>query len=147
MGAGDFKLGLAERLHAALSYLREAGELLSREFLRNRRHARRHEARLPVSFSVLDKRDGQRAQTAYTCDLSAAGLSLLLPFTLITGVALDLTLQLPRAPVRAAATVVRCAPLAAGDAKAGYLVALVFSRIGDEDLERLRRHLRRARPF
>ncbi len=60
---------------------------------------------------------------------------------------LDLTLQLPHAPVRAAAAVVRCAPLADGDAKAGYLIATAFTRMGGEDRQRLRRHLRRQRAF
>ena len=148
IGAGDFKLGLAEQAHSALDYLREAGELLSREFWRNRRHARRREVRLPVAFSLPDgTAGGGYARTAYTRDLSPAGLSLLLPSELAKGVTLDLTLELPHAPVRAAATVVRCEALDEADVKAGYLIAAVFTRMGEEDRQRLHRHLRRQRAF
>ena len=147
-GAGDFKPGLTERAHSALDYLLEAGELLSRELWRNRRQARRHEVRLPVAFSLPNSAGGEgRTRTAYTRDLSPAGLSLLLPSELAKSVRLDLTLELPRAPVRAAATVVRCEALDEADAKAGYLIAAVFTRIGAEDRQRLRRHLRRQRAF
>ena len=148
IGAGDFKLGLTERAHSALDYLREAGEVLSREFLRNRRHARRREVRLPVAFSLPNSAGGEgRTRTAYTRDLSPAGLSLLHPSELAKGITLDLTLELPRAPVRAAAAVVRCEALDEADVKAGHLIAAVFTRMGAEDRQRLRRHLRRQRPF
>jgi c-di-GMP-binding flagellar brake protein YcgR len=148
MSAEDFKLGLAERLLAAARYLREAGELLSRELWHNRRHARRREVRVPVTFSLHNGAEsGDYARTAYTRDLSATGLSLLLPSELTRGSVLDLTLQLPHAPVRAAATVVRCEPLDERDVKAGYLVAAEFTRMGGEDRQRLRRHLSRQHPF
>ena len=148
IGAGDVKLGLTERAHSALNYLLEAGELLRRALWRNRRHARRHEIRLPVACSLPQGAEVEgHARTAYTRDLSPAGLSLLLPSELAKGVMLDLTLELPRAPVRAAATVVRCEALDEGDAKAGYLIAAVFTRMGEEDRQRLHRHLRRQRAF
>ena len=36
---GDFKLATAEWAHSVFKYLREAGEMVSRESLRNRRRA------------------------------------------------------------------------------------------------------------
>lgn len=148
VGAGDFKAMLAARARAAVSYLREAGELLRREYLRDRRRARRREIRLPVTLRLTSEAGGaQHARTAYTRDLSPEGLSLLLPAEVARGSTLDLTLELPRAPVRAAATVVRCEPLDEADARAGYLVAAAFSRVSAEDRQRLYKYLRRARSF
>ena len=99
---------------------------------------------LVVGVAVMDSQDRPRTLTGRVRDISATGLSLLLPTSEACGelaergVTLAVVLTLPSGVVRLRAEVAHCAGrLGRGGILAGYLVGVRISEIDEDDHDRL----------
>ena len=121
---------------------------------RARRHKARFDARLRADLSLLDVSAGAGAEQGQltlfgsTRDLSAAGLSLVVPsfslderFCAGGGRRLQVLLYLPSGPVEMRVAPVRCAPLAEREPRAGYFIGARITEMADDGRSRLDTYL------
>ena len=122
---------------------------------RARRHNARFDARLRAGLSLLDMKaeaGGDEEQlTLYgsTRDLSAAGLSLVVPsfaiderFCAEEGRGLQVMLYLPSGPVEMRVAPVRCTPLVEREPREGYFIGARITGMADAGRSRLTTYLR-----
>lgn len=112
----------------------------------------RREARLPVSVSLADLRPpgraGQQSFTGFTCDLSSAGLSFVMPTVVISdrhifcegGAVLRLGVELPDGTIEMKARPVRYDSAGAGGR--GYVVGAHILEMSEPDRATYLRFLR-----
>ena len=120
-----------------------------RQYVGNRRRARRYEVRLPFKLSLLSvskNLNGMRrvsVMNGHTLDLSAHGLALIVPkITLdehhLVGEnrSFNISLELPDAAIDLKATPVRYERLEEDTNDTGYLIAVKITSMMDGDRER-----------
>ena len=140
--------------------LRNKASTLLRDYVTERRSARRRNARfaarIPFNVSVADPKRGGAAEakpTAFlagrTRDLGENDLNLVVPSIRIGGDyitlkenKLSITLELPSGAVSLIATPARFEQLDGESAGEGYLVGVRVEEMSDEDRERYLAHLR-----
>ena len=116
-----------------------------RAFVGNRRRARRYQARLPFSVSLLDAKgspvEGRRpsALGGYTRDISATGLALIVPAIRIgeryltdQRQILRIALETPAGPLQIDVAPVRYERLE-DETETGYLVGVSIKEMSDHD--------------
>lgn len=116
-----------------------------RQFIGDRRHAKRREARLPITVSLAASRISQNGfrRTAsldgHTVDISATGLSFVVPAIRIgehylTGEdrRLLLKISLPDGPIDMQVTPVRYESLDEHEAEKGYVVGVLIKEMSEE---------------
>jgi PilZ domain-containing protein len=114
----------------------------------------RRTASLPVDVSLADLRQagrgGQQSFTGFTCDLSSAGLSFVVPTVIIAdrhifcegGAVLRVRLQLPDGPIEMNARPVRYDSAAGGREGRGYVVGAHILEMSERDRARYIQFLR-----
>lgn len=126
-----------------------------RSFIRDRRGERRRSVHLPVSVSLINlsaHRNGARGARlvdGHTHDISANGLSLIVPVIRIgenylTGEdrRLQVRLELPVGPVDIEASPVRYERLEERSDESGYLIGVRIRRMSEGDRARYREYLK-----
>ena len=115
-----------------------------RGFIADRRHAKRREARLPltVSLAACVQQNGFRRQATlegHTLDISTTGLSFVVPAIRIaehylTGEdrKLWLTVNLPDGPIEMQVTPVRYEALDEHEAEKGYVIGVLIKEMSDD---------------
>jgi hypothetical protein len=115
-----------------------------RHFIADRRHARRREARLPVTVSLATAvyQNGYRQNAAldgHTLDISATGVSFVVPAIRIaehylTGEdrKLLLKIDLPDGPINMQVTPVRYESLDEQESEKGYVIGVLIKEMSDE---------------
>jgi hypothetical protein len=117
-----------------------------RQFISDRRHAKRRHARLPLTVSLVASRvnsNGFRRQTTlegHTLDVSATGLSFIVPAIRIgehylTGQdrTLWLKIDLPDGPIEMQVAPVRYECLDDQEAERGYVVGVIIVEMSEQD--------------
>lgn len=117
-----------------------------RQYVGERRRAKRHKVRLEFSISVADRAKSfngarkTRIMEGHTLDLSASGLALIVPsITLgehhIVGEnrSLNVKLQLPVEAIDLIVTPVRYESLEEHETETGYLIGVKILEMSDED--------------
>jgi len=117
--------------------------------LADRRHAKRHHARLPYSVSLATRAIGQngvrRVPTleGHTLDLSETGIALIVPAIRIGGDylvgdnrTLHLKLELPTGPLEISAIPVRYESLEEHQTETGYLIGVRIKELPEADRDR-----------
>lgn len=122
-----------------------------REFVGNRRRARRFRVRLPLSIMLLDvstatplsdTTDAPHLHTlrGHTCDISATGLGLIVPAIRVgeryltgEGRELHIRLELPSAPLHIRARPVRYERLEPGAKETGYVIGVHITEMSQHD--------------
>jgi hypothetical protein len=120
-----------------------------RQFLGDRRHAKRHYVRLPYSVSLATRAIAQngarRTPTleGHTLDLSETGIALIVPAIRIGGDylvgdnrSLHLILELPTGPLEIDATPVRYESLDEHQTENGYLIGVRIAELQESDRDR-----------
>lgn len=130
-----------------------------RQFIGNRRRAKRYEIQLAFTVSLAEHRTNGARRAAemkgHTLDVSATGLALVLPAIRIGehylaggNRRLDLKLELPTGTINLEVVSVRYESLEEEDAKSGYIVGVHITRISPKDQARfnefVKKHLRKA---
>lgn len=141
--------------------LRNKASTLLRDYVTDRRNARRrgarYSARIPFNVSVADPKRGRTPAGAKppaslsgrTRDLGEGDLNLVVPFIRIGGDyitlkenRLSVTLELPGGAVTLIATAARFEQLEGEGAGEGYLVGVRIEEMSDDDRQRYAAHLR-----
>ena len=122
-----------------------------RQFVGNRRSARRFEARLGCTVKLAGANGARHAValTGHTRDASASGLGLLMPAIHIeghyltgAGTTLLVELELPGATIRMQAVAVRYERVEQPEEKICYLVGVRITEMSEEDHERFAAYVR-----
>ena len=123
-----------------------------RQFVGNRRSARRFEVRLDCTVRLASAANGSRravALSGHTRDASASGLGLLMPAIHIEGhyltgadTTLLVELELPNAAIRMRAVAVRYERVEQSEGEMSYLVGVRITEMSDEDQARFTAYLR-----
>lgn len=127
-----------------------------RQFVADRRHAKRREARLPITVSLaapVVNQNGFRRQATldgHTLDISATGLSFVVPVIRVaehylTGEdrILWLKLNLPDGPIDMEVTPVRYESLDEQEAEKGYVIGVLIKEMSDEHRADFDRYVKR----
>ena len=127
-----------------------------REFIGNRRGARRCTVRLPFRVTPADRRvttngSGRVAWLeGVTADLSTSGVGLITPairigehYLVAENRRLQLMLELPTGEIEMEVTPVRYESLEENEAKSGYIIGVRILTISDADRERYDDYVRR----
>jgi hypothetical protein len=117
-----------------------------REFIGNRRRAKRFRARLPLSVSLIDQQlnlNGSRRPASisgHTADVSTTGLGLVVPAIRIgehylvgENRRLRIELELPGGPVAMQAVSVRYERLEEAGTERGYLIGVRIAEMNKQD--------------
>lgn len=126
-----------------------------RHFVADRRHAKRREARLPltVSLAATIRQNGFRKQASldgHTVDLSNTGLSFVVPAIRIaehylTGEdrRLWLKIDLPNRPINMEVRPVRYESLDEEQSEKGYVIGVLIQEMTDEDRADFERYVKK----
>ena len=117
-----------------------------REFIGNRRRAKRCRVRLPFGVSVIDQRLSSngahrpRPIDGHTFDISATGLALIVPairvgehYLVGENRRLRIKLELPAGPVEMQAIPVRYESLEEPETETGYLIGVRVEQMSEQD--------------
>lgn len=117
-----------------------------RQYVGDRRHARRHTVRLPFTLSVASQAKGLNGTKlvsslrGHTLDLSPTGLALIVSAIRISehhlmgeNRSLDLKLELPDGQIEMQVAPVRYETLDEHPSETGYLIGVKITEIHDED--------------
>lgn len=129
---------MAELTRAIVSHLRH--------FVGDRRHSKRHTVRLPFTLAMASPTKSlngtRRISTlaGHTLDLSATGLALVVPAITLDehhlvgeNRSLNVTLELPDAPVEMQVKPVRYESLDEHETETGYLIGVQIGEMTDDD--------------
>jgi len=119
-----------------------------RQFMGDRRHAKRQNTQLPFTLSIASPAkslNGARQVASldgHTLDLSPNGLALVVPAIRIgqhhlvgENRSLHVKLELPSGPVEMQVTPIRYETLEEHKSETGYLIGVKITKIADEDRE------------